>query len=249
MHISRGFILKKKPFNESDCFITVFSEKFGKIDIMARGTRKIESKMAPHLHLFDMIELGFVQGKKFRILTAASVIRPFAQSADYFLKNAIIVYLMYFTDKFSFEDEKKEIWSYLEKLIFFMEGVPPTRQKDAEFILAKINYFFLSVNGWKPELDRCCACGNRQNKESKNLMFSQKEGGIICEKCSPQIVEKRIIERETADIISFLSQNNDVYSHDFPENSSKEARKTLEEMLFFSGEEKPAFPVYFLGVQ
>lgn len=52
-----GFILKRAVFGEADRLITVFSKEKGKIKLIAKGVRRIKSRRAPHLELFNLVAL------------------------------------------------------------------------------------------------------------------------------------------------------------------------------------------------
>ena len=42
---TKGLIIKKVDFGEGDRIITVFSENFGKIDLLVRGIRKSKKRI------------------------------------------------------------------------------------------------------------------------------------------------------------------------------------------------------------
>ncbi len=70
---SLGLILDKRDFREADRFFTVFTKDFGKIEALARGERKIKSKLRGGLELFYLSEIEFVQGRRWKILVDASL--------------------------------------------------------------------------------------------------------------------------------------------------------------------------------
>ena len=54
---TKGLIIKKVDFGEGDRIITVFSENFGKIDLLVRGIRKSKKRGESwnNRHLFNGI--------------------------------------------------------------------------------------------------------------------------------------------------------------------------------------------------
>jgi len=52
-----GYIIKRKNFSEVDKIITVFSKEQGIITLTAKGIRRIKSRRAPHLELFNLVEI------------------------------------------------------------------------------------------------------------------------------------------------------------------------------------------------
>ncbi len=47
-----GFILKKKNIREADQIFTIYTKEFGKLKFLAKGSRKIKSKLRGGLKLF-----------------------------------------------------------------------------------------------------------------------------------------------------------------------------------------------------
>ncbi len=53
----KGIILRKQDYRESDRLFVIYTDELGKISAVAKGARKIKSKMAGHLELFHVINL------------------------------------------------------------------------------------------------------------------------------------------------------------------------------------------------
>jgi len=51
-----GIVIKRKDFGEADKLLTLFSKEWGKLVIRARGIKKISSKRASHVELFNVIK-------------------------------------------------------------------------------------------------------------------------------------------------------------------------------------------------
>ena len=60
-HTTEGIVLKKTPYGEADFLVRVLTLDFGKIDLRARGARKQNSKLNPHLDFLDIASLSFVK--------------------------------------------------------------------------------------------------------------------------------------------------------------------------------------------
>lgn len=81
-----GFVLKRSNFGEADKILTVFSVEKGKAKLVAKGIRKIKSRRAPHLELFNLVELVIHNGKTFNIVTEAktiSTLKPDLKTTGY----------------------------------------------------------------------------------------------------------------------------------------------------------------------
>ncbi|MEI9913562.1 MAG: DNA repair protein RecO [Candidatus Saccharibacteria bacterium] len=60
---TKAIVLKRLNYADSDRIITVLTPEFGKLSLMARGVRKIKSKMAGGIELFSVIDVGFISGR------------------------------------------------------------------------------------------------------------------------------------------------------------------------------------------
>lgn len=74
---AEGIIIKRKNFGEADRILTIFTKKYGKIKILAKGVRRINSRRGGNIELFNQVNLGIHMGRTFDILTEAEVINTF----------------------------------------------------------------------------------------------------------------------------------------------------------------------------
>lgn len=72
-----GLVLKRSNFGESDKLLTVFTHNLGKISLIAKGIRKIHSRKASHLELFNIVTIYAAIGKKYDYITEAETFRSF----------------------------------------------------------------------------------------------------------------------------------------------------------------------------
>ena len=67
-----GIILRRINIGESDRVLTVLTKQYGKIRVIAKGTRKITSRRAPYLDLFNEVQLSLHKAKTWDIVTEVS---------------------------------------------------------------------------------------------------------------------------------------------------------------------------------
>ncbi len=71
MYHSRAIILKKDEWGEADWLVTAFTEQFGKIRLLAQGSRKHGAKLQGHLEPGSLSDISFVVGRNgYRLTTA-----------------------------------------------------------------------------------------------------------------------------------------------------------------------------------
>lgn len=66
---TEGIVIKRKNVGEGDRILTVFSKNRGKIQMRAKGVRKISSRRAGHIELLNYCVFSLHQGKSMPILT------------------------------------------------------------------------------------------------------------------------------------------------------------------------------------
>lgn len=73
---THGIIIKRRNMSEADRVITAYTEELGKIQINARGVRKITSRRSSHIELLNLTELNLYKGRSLT-LTEVQMIDTF----------------------------------------------------------------------------------------------------------------------------------------------------------------------------
>lgn len=77
--VTKGIVLTRTNFGEADRIITFLTPDHGKIRLMARGVRRVNSKLAGGIELFSVAELSFIRGRgDISTLTSARLCRHYA---------------------------------------------------------------------------------------------------------------------------------------------------------------------------
>ncbi len=69
MYSAQGIILKREDFRERDERVVLYTKEFGKIAVIAKGVKRIEAKLRGNLDIFNFVDIIFVKGASFFILT------------------------------------------------------------------------------------------------------------------------------------------------------------------------------------
>lgn len=62
-YIVHAIVLKRRNVGEADRMITLFTQEYGKIRVIAKGIRRIQSRRASHLEIFRHITASIHKGK------------------------------------------------------------------------------------------------------------------------------------------------------------------------------------------
>jgi len=236
MHHTEAIILSQKNIRENDKIISFYTKDFGKVEILARGARKIQSKLAGHLQFFALLNIGFAKGKNFNHLTSAilknnySGIKISAKQINpgmFCLKTVNLLIKPFRPDV--------KIFNLLEKLFELLNA--DYNSLTAQFFVIKL----LAYLGYAPELYLCVNCKNKI-KEEENF-FNFNKGGLICPKCHKNSLEEVSISPQSIKILRlFLKENLEVIRKLIKvESSLKEVEKIVLKFLqyHFSPVESP----------
>lgn len=109
---TEGIILKKSDLGETDRLLTIYTKDFGKIKVLAKGVKKLNSKLRYHLEPLNYSYLILIEGKNFRIIKDAVLMDQFLNIRQDLKKTGVIFELMKLLDELIIDEEQDEnIWT------------------------------------------------------------------------------------------------------------------------------------------
>jgi DNA repair protein RecO (recombination protein O) len=179
---TEGIILRTRPFKESSLIASVFTRKFGKIKIIAKGCRRPKSKMCGTLEPFASDEIIFYkrEAKDLYTLSDAATINEFMPIRMSVRKIAAAQTLCEFIDKTSPAEEADE--KVYALLLNFLKIVADAE----ESTLKAIAYLYLlrgtAHAGHRPHLENCVRCHAELTRTGEKSYFSLAGGGVVCDR-------------------------------------------------------------------
>ena len=77
-----GLVIKRINLGEADRFVTIFTQNNGKIEVLAKGVRKITSRRSSHIELLNLVRFQSVRTKTNFILTEIDLINSYSSRKD-----------------------------------------------------------------------------------------------------------------------------------------------------------------------
>jgi DNA repair protein RecO (recombination protein O) len=74
-----GFVIKRTNIGEADKFLTIYTQNNGKVEVLAKGVRKIKSRRSGSIELLNLIKFQAVKTRKNFILTEVEVVNSFEE--------------------------------------------------------------------------------------------------------------------------------------------------------------------------
>lgn len=103
---AEGIVLKRINFSETDRIVTFFTKRDGKIAVIAKGVRRITSKRAGNIELFNNVIFFVHKTKKLGILTEVDLIDSYKDFKNDFKKVACAYYFVELLDKLTPENQE-----------------------------------------------------------------------------------------------------------------------------------------------
>ena len=180
-HRTKGFVFKKSDRNESDRVFSVFTEDYGRVEILGKGIRKINSKLRAGIDLFFLSEIEFIQGKNHKTLTDARKVEKFCNLAQNPEKFGIAGKISEILENFIKGEEKDEAaFSLLGETFGKLDNFQFSAY-NSQLLYYYFFWNFISSQGYRCQVRRCACCSS--GLKPHDIYFSPKEGGIICGNC------------------------------------------------------------------
>ncbi len=106
---TEGVILKRKDFGEADRIISAFTFHRGKVTIMAKGVRRINSRRAGNVELLNRVQMFLYPGKQFLILTEATSLSTYQKIKDDLTLSTYAYHIIELIDKITAENQESPI--------------------------------------------------------------------------------------------------------------------------------------------
>jgi len=177
-----AIVLSREPYRENDSLITVYTLNFGKLALIARGTKKLQSKLAAHTEPLSLINLMIIKGRGFDYIGGA------ANREVYFNIRADLNKLYYagqalkiFNKLVKGDQADKRLFFLLVNWLALLDNYSDFDKENGSLLFSFFILKFLVELGYQPEMYKCLLCKNKL--KPGNNYFDLLSGGVVCEAC------------------------------------------------------------------
>lgn len=198
-----AIVLKTRDFRETSKIALFYSKKFGKISGLFKGIRTKPTKFASNLDFLSINEIIFYK-KRFsglHLVSQCDLKKSFNTLNLDVNKFAIASFGAELIDSIiAQEDAHPEIYKLLVNFLNTLE--------DTNFPYGLIYNFILkslSLSGFQPHLESCVVC---KSLVKTHAYFSNRLGGLLCDRCYKKDRESDNILAGTISTILFFQNSN-----------------------------------------
>lgn len=170
-------VIKTSEFKESDKLIVLFTEKLGKVSVLAKGARKSKSKFLSLSLPFCFGEYVVFKGKNLYTLNEGEPINSFQSLLNDLDSLTVASYLCELIDIAMVEEESnRELFKTFITAFYLIEN----KAIDYNLILRAFEVKLLAYSGYSLSLENCAICRKRINRS--NFISFEFLGGV-CDDC------------------------------------------------------------------
>lgn len=195
---TKGIVLGRRDHREVDRVYSILTEEHGKLSIQARGARKMQAKLSPHLESFGVLDLVVVRGRYYDTVAGVERLQAFHPIANELNKMLLTRQLLHLVDLGTRAEQTDPIlYTEVIKWLEFIEAMPAVSSERSGFLLASFALKLLSISGYRPELGSCLSC--RRSVTPDTFRWHALKGGIVCDNCCRTDEEQWFAAREISD--------------------------------------------------
>ncbi|HJW68306.1 MAG TPA: DNA repair protein RecO, partial [Candidatus Binatia bacterium] len=195
-----AFVLRARPYGESDRIVTFITEQHGKVTGIAKGAKNSKRRFAGTLELFVHVRVVFRQRSASDLVfllrcELIEALRGLTLDIDRFAAGS---YVLDLTDRMVLGRESgTEVYGLVrDALVLLAAGAPP------DPLLRAVEMHLLRASGYAPVFDRCRGCGTPADTA---LFLAVERGGLLCRRCVPAHEPVRLVGVETAALLTRLA--------------------------------------------
>ncbi|MBI4022714.1 DNA repair protein RecO [Candidatus Berkelbacteria bacterium] len=173
---TRGIVLGRRVYGEADRILTLLTPGLGKIVAIAKGSRRMTSKLGGHLELFYVVDWVLAEGRTWHVVTGADTAQDFPALRETLETVRQASHVAHLVNRLVPEGEAHpDIYRLVEQTLGAI------RPGNSPLVLRQFEWQLLIMGGRQPELKRCCHCGGEL--DPNQLGLCPVRGGVLCPAC------------------------------------------------------------------
>lgn len=180
MYRDEAIVLRTQKLAEADRIVTVLTRRHGRVRAVARGVRKMTSRIGARLEPFSHVDVQLYTGRSLDTITQVDTIAAHGATLvrDYPRWTAGTA-MLEAAERMTPVEREPSVQQYA-LLVAGLRSLAGA-EHDASLILDAYLLRSLAVAGWSPSFADCAGCGT----PGPHQAFSVANGGMVCGRCRP----------------------------------------------------------------
>lgn len=175
LYKTEAIVLRTRNIGEADRVVTLYTRDRGKVEGVARGSRRAKSRLAGVTQLFTYGRYMLFSGRSLETISQAEIAESFNGLREDLVKMAHASYVAELFDV-SLEpgEPSEDLFELLRDALYVLDrGLMPA------LVVRWFELRLMDLLGYHPQLTACVGCGG----DAGEARFSVREGGLLCSRC------------------------------------------------------------------
>jgi len=174
-----AIVLRQRKLGDADKIVTLYTANFGKVEAVAKGVRRVTSRLAGSVEPLSHGSFMFAHGRNLDIITQALPIETFQPLRDDLGRLSRAFYAAELIDRAT--EERSENFTLYRLLLDTLRRL--SQVSDLDLVLRSFEMALLGELGYRPELSECVVCHDPSKEQGRYISASA--GGVVCADCRP----------------------------------------------------------------
>jgi DNA repair protein RecO len=195
-----AIVVKAYSFGENDRIVTLFTDRLGIIQAIAKGARKIKSHLLSATVPFSEGSYLLYKGRSLYTITQFDFKETHNKIARDMECLTCAEYLVELSMKVGTEYTDDRLYMlFKDGLKYLDNGIG-----EPELLVYAFSLWIMKLNGLKPNLISCTQC---YSSVDDGIWFSAEAGGVLCSKCHLNYADSFRIDRSTISVCRYMEEH------------------------------------------
>ncbi len=174
-----AIVLRQRKLGDADKIVTLYTANLGKLDAVAKGVRRVTSRLAGPVEPLSHGSFLLAHGRNLDIITQAQSIEAFQPLREDLSRLSRALYAAELVDRFT--EERAENFALYRLLLDTLRRL--AQRDDLDLVLRYFEMALLGQLGYRPELRQCVVCTTALEATANS--WAPSAGGVVCPRCRP----------------------------------------------------------------
>lgn len=177
-------VLKSMKYRETSKIVALYTRRYGKLRVVAKGARRTKSKFGGSLEPMTHITAIFYrrENRDLHVLSQAEIRDGYLRIHSSLEKLSIGFAIVGLVDTaFHDEEENEPVFRLLTQTLYMLDGA----KESSRNLRAAFEMRLVSLLGFQPDFKSCAECGSQQSLDGgkREIIFDLARGGLLCPRC------------------------------------------------------------------
>ena len=149
---AEGVILRKQKFGEAGHIVTIFTKQFGKLKVVAKGSRRLKSRKSGSLELVNRCLFLIAKGRTLDLITEVAAVELYLPLKADLVRSVYTFQLLELVDRLTAEEQDNpDVYKLFLKTLKILSGFESNDWQKVDLVIASFSIKLLKILGFWEE--------------------------------------------------------------------------------------------------